>query len=119
MDKDNILISCLLVNNINFFMDLLIISCNRSFSMDPFTINLYHGWKFLKDMGLWSYIWDILGYLDIYSLDMFSYYELEKDARKGLRHADIKRIAYLRPGMGFTDGLTFFSNDAGCLEMVS
>ena len=49
--------------------------------MDPFTINLYHGGKFLEKMGLWSYIWDILGYLDIYSLDMFSYYELEKDVR--------------------------------------
>ena len=81
MDEDNILISCLLVNNINFFIELLIISCNRSFSMDPFTINLYHGGKFLEKMGLWSYIWDILRYLDIYSLDMFSYYELEKDVR--------------------------------------
>ena len=50
---------------------------------------------------------------------MFSYYELEKDVRQGLRHARIKRIAYLRPDMGFTDGLTFFSNDVWCLEMVS
>ena len=64
--------------------------------MDPFTINLYHGGKFLKKMGLWSYIWDILRYLDNYSLNMFSYYELEKDVRQGLRHVDIKGIAYLR-----------------------
>ena len=51
MDEDNILISCLLVNNINFFIELLIISCNRSFSMDPLTINLYHGGKFLEKMA--------------------------------------------------------------------
>ena len=50
---------------------------------------------------------------------MFSYYELEKDVRQGLGHVGIKRIAYLRSGMSFTDGLTFFSNDVGCLEMVS
>ena len=72
------LISCLLVNNINFFIELLIICCNISFSMDLFTINLYHGGKFLEKLGFWSCIRGILGYLDIYSLMSFCIMSLKK-----------------------------------------
>ena len=40
---------------LNFFIELLIICCNISFSMDLFSINLYHGGKFLEK-SFWSYI---------------------------------------------------------------
>ena len=73
--------------------------------MCPFTINLYHGKKFIENKGYWSYVGGILGYLDI---DKCSYSELEKYVRKGLAYPSIKRIAYLKTGMSFSEGLTFF-----------
>ena len=38
--------------------------------------------------------------------------------RKGLAYPGIKRITYLKSGMSFSEGLTFYSNN-GCLEMLS
>ena len=39
-------------------------------------------------------------------LETFSYFELEKNIK--YIYAGIKRIAYLKPGMGFSQGITFF-----------
>ena len=50
-------------------------------------------------------------------MDKFSCLELEKDLR--VIDASIKSIAYLKPRMGFSRGLTFFTNDNGCWEMLS
>lgn len=84
----------------------------------PFTINLCHGDNLIENSGFWSYIGGVLEHLNIYRLDTFSYYELEKDVRRGLGYVGIKMIAYLKSGMGFSEGLTFFVNDNECLEMV-
>ena len=75
--------------------------------MDSFTINFYHGGKFILHGVIWSYVGGSIGYLDVYSLDTFSYFQLEKDVR--VINIDIRRVAYLKPRMGFSEGITFFN----------
>ena len=47
---------------------------------------------------------------------MFSYFELENIVK--YIYAGIRRIAYLNPGMGFSQGITFFNEDNGCWEVL-
>ena len=69
--------------------------------MDSFTINFHHGGKFILHGATWSYVGGSIGYLDVYSLDTFSFLQLERDVK--VVYAGIRRITYLKPGMGFSE----------------
>lgn len=85
--------------------------------MDQFTTNFHHGGKFILSGGRWSYVGGSIRYLNAFSLDTFSYFELEKDVK--VIYAGIKRIAYLKPEMSFSEGITFFGDGYGCWNMLS
>ena len=74
--------------------------------MDVFTINLHHSGKFIHNGATWSYVGGSIGNLDVSSLDTFSYLELEKNVK--YIYAGIRRITYLKPGIDFSQGITYF-----------
>ena len=63
--------------------------------MDSFTINFHHGGKFILYGATWSYVSGSIGYLDVYSLDTFSFFQLERDVR--VVYVGIRKIAFLKP----------------------
>ena len=49
--------------------------------MNAFTINFHHGGKFIQNRATWSYISGSISNLDVFSLDTFSYFELERNVK--------------------------------------
>ena len=84
--------------------------------MDVFTINFHHGGEFIHNGATWSYVGGSIGNLDVSSLDTFLFFELEKIVK--YIYAGIRRIAYLKPRTGFSQGITFFNEDNGYWEML-
>ena len=86
------------------------------FLMDAFTINFHHGRKFIQNGATWTYVGGNIGYLDLLSLDTFSYFKGERDMK--IIYVSIRRIVYLKPYLGFNEDNTFFNDDNGCWEML-
>ena len=84
--------------------------------MDVFTINFHHGGKFKHIGATWFYVGGSICYLDVFSLDTFSYFDLERNVKS--IYARIRRIAYLKPGLSFNEGSTFFNDDHGCWDIL-
>ena len=49
-------------------------------------------------------------------MNTFSYFELKKNVKD--IYAGIRRIAYLKPRMSFSQAITFFNEGNGCWEMI-
>ena len=84
--------------------------------MDVFTINFHQDGKFIQNGATWSYVGGSISYLDVFNLDTFSYFDQERDVK--IIYASIKMIAYLKPRMGFSEGITFFNDDHGFWDML-
>ena len=84
--------------------------------MDVSTINFHHGRKFKHNEATWSYVGGSICYLDVFSLDTFSYFDLERNVKS--IYAGIRKIAYLKSGLGFSEGSTFFNDDHGCWDIL-
>ena len=84
--------------------------------MYALTINFHHGGKFIENGATWSYVGGNIDYLDVLSLDTFSYFHLERNVK--IIYVGIRRIAYLKLGMGFSEGITFLNDDNRCKEML-
>ena len=80
--------------------------------MERFTINFHHGGKFKHNGATWSYVSGSICYLDVFSVDTFSYFDLERNVK--IIYAGIRRITYLKSRLGFSEGITFFNDDHGC-----
>ena len=73
--------------------------------MERFTINFHIGGKFKQNRATWSYVGGSIGYLDVFSLDTFSYFDLERNVK--IIYVGIRRIAYLKPRLGLVKKLHF------------